>query len=61
MYDNLCKKYDITKEEVKEFIDFISGNEIFGKWCGDIKVLIAGVDLLANGDIKEDKGENNGN
>ena len=51
---NLCKKYDITKEQIKEFTDFIYGKRSIGEWCGDFNILIAVTELLVYGDVEEE-------
>lgn len=53
---NVCKRYDITHEELQKGVDQISKLS-FGKFAGDINVLLAIVELLTAGDI--DKGEEN--
>ena len=52
MYKNLCKKYGITKEEVKEAVNIVSKN--LGKIINPM-AMMAVADLLTAGDIKEDK------
>jgi len=47
---NLKKKYGITDEELKQAVNQIQ----FGKIACDVTVLIALVDLIANGDILSD-------
>ena len=47
---NVCKKYDITEEELKKGIDQYSSLAT-GKFCGDINVLLAIIELMCNGDI----------
>ncbi len=51
MQDNLKAKYDITDEELKRAVDQIP----FGKIACAGNVLVALVDLLANGDIPPQK------
>lgn len=51
MYENLCKKYGITKEEVKKAVDIVSKNL---RKIVNPMVMIAVADLLAAGDVKED-------
>lgn len=54
-YENLIKKYGITKEQMYQGVDTVAEN--LGNIC-NVSVLLAVTELLANGDIKEDK--NNG-
>lgn len=49
MQDNLKKKYGITDEELKRAVDQIQ----FGNIACSGQVLVALVDLIANGDIPE--------
>ncbi len=51
MQDNLKVKYGITDAELKKVVDQIN----FGKLCGGSNVIIALVDLIANGDISPQK------
>lgn len=46
-YENLCKKYDITVEEISAAIDQIN----LGKIACDGIVLVALCELLVSGDI----------
>lgn len=48
--NNLCEKYNITKEEIKQFVDFIYKDKI-GYWCGNFNVCVAVTELLTSGDI----------
>lgn len=50
-YVNLCKKWRVTPEEIKEFMEFIVTKKGIGDWCGDINVLFAASDLMCSGDI----------
>ena len=50
---NLCKKYNITKEECDKFIDFIYSGKSIGEWCGDFNICVAVTELLTTGDIGE--------
>lgn len=50
-YVNLCKKWRVTPEEIKEFMEFIVTNKSIRDWCGDINVLFAASDLMCSGDI----------
>lgn len=52
MQENVCKKYDITREEFKNGVNRYS-DLATGKFTGDINVLLAILDLLCNGDIQE--------
>lgn len=54
MGKNLCKKYGITEEQLKKGIDIVAKN--LTQIC-NIQVCLAVCELLANGDIQEDKGE----
>lgn len=51
-YDNLIKKYGITRQELDKGIDTVAKN--IAKIC-NVSVMLAVTDLLATGDIKEDK------
>lgn len=51
MQENLCKKYGITKKELKEAVNIVSKN--LGKINNPV-VMIAIADLLTAGDVKED-------
>ncbi len=51
--ENVCKKYDITREELQKGVDQI-GKLSFGKFAGDINILLAIIDLLSNGDISNE-------
>lgn len=53
--ENLCKKYNITPEELKRAVDQIN----FGKIACDGVVLVALCDLICNGDIKESSNNDN--
>lgn len=50
MQENVCKKYGITREELKKGVDQYSKHAT-GKFAGDIAVLLAIIELLCNGDI----------
>lgn len=50
-HKNLCSKYDITEESLKQGIDVISRS--LGK-IADPLVMIAITELLLEGDIKEE-------
>lgn len=50
-YENLLKKYGITREQLDKGIDTVG--EKLGDIC-NVAVLLAVTDLLANGDIKEE-------
>lgn len=52
MQENVCKKYDITREELQKAVDRYSAIAT-PKFAGDINYLLAIIDLLCNGDIKE--------
>lgn len=52
MQENICKKWEITKEELKEGIDRFCKNAV-PKFAGDTNVLLAILELLTSGDIKE--------
>lgn len=47
-YENLCKKYDITVEQIDEAIEQIN----FGSIACEGMVLVALCELLVSGDIK---------
>ena len=49
MQENVCKKYDITKEQLKKGVDIVSKN--LGLIC-EASVLLAVTELLVNADIK---------
>lgn len=51
MQENVCKKYGITREELKKGVDIVSKN--LGKIC-DAMIMLAVTELLVNGDIKEE-------
>lgn len=53
-YVNVCKKYDITPEELDEGINRYSAIAT-PKFCGDTAVLLAIIDLLCNGDVEAEK------
>lgn len=48
-YENLCKKYDITVEELDAAIEQIN----FGKIACDGLVLVALCELIVSGDISD--------
>lgn len=50
-YVNLCKKWDVTSKEIKEFMDFIITNKSAEDWYGNINVLFAAAELMYSGDI----------
>lgn len=50
-YVNLCKKWRVTPEEIKEFMEFIVTNKSIGDWCGNINILFAASDLMCSGDM----------
>ena len=50
--ENVCKKYGITPEELKEGVDRYSAIAT-PKFAGDTAVLLAILELLCNGDIEE--------
>ena len=56
--ENICKKYDITRDELQKGVDQI-GKHSFGKFAGDINILLAIIDLLSNGGIDEEKPDDN--
>lgn len=49
---NVCEKYGITPEELKEGVDRYSAIAT-PKWAGDTAVLLAILDLLFYGDIEK--------
>ena len=49
---NVCEKYGITPEELKEGVDRYSAIAT-PQWAGDTAVLLAILELLCNGDIEE--------
>lgn len=51
-YKNLCEKYGVTVEEIDAAINQIAKHGIAKSAC-DTDVLLAAVDLMANGDIPE--------
>lgn len=51
-YENLCKKYDLTPEEIDKMVDQICAKGISSAY-GDSMALIAVVDLMTRGDIPE--------
>lgn len=57
-YKNLCEKYGVTVEEIDYAINQIAKSGI-GKAACDTDVLLAAVDLMANGDIPEVADGNN--
>lgn len=57
-YENLCKKYGVTAEEIDYAINQIAKNGIAKSAC-DTGVLLAVVDLIANGDIKAEVANGN--
>ena len=57
-YENLCKKYDVTVEEIDYAINQIAKNGI-AKFVCDTNVLLAAVDLMANGDIQAEVANGN--
>lgn len=50
-YENLCKKYDITVEEISAAIDQIN----LGRIACEGMVLVALCELLVSGDIPDGK------
>lgn len=50
-YENLCKKYDITVEQIDEVIGQIN----FGSIACEGMVLVALCELLVSGDISDGK------
>lgn len=52
--ENVCKKFGITREELQEGVDQLG--KYFGKFAGDINVLLAMITLLTSGDIDEKGG-----
>ena len=48
--NNLCEKYNITKEEIKQFVDFIYKDKI-GYWYGNFNICFVVTELLTIGDI----------
>lgn len=59
-YINLCKKWDVTSEEIEEFMNFIVTNKGLGDWYGDINVLFAALDLMCSGDVSPQEDQNGG-
>lgn len=57
-YKNLCEKYGVTVEEIDYAINQIAKSGISKAAC-DTDVLLAAVDLMANGDIPEVANGNN--
>ena len=57
-YKNLCEKYDVTVEEIDYAINQIAKHGVAKTAC-DTNVLLAAVDLMANGDIIEVANGNN--
>lgn len=54
-YENLMRKHGITREQMDQGVDVVAKNL---KNICNVSVLLAVTELLADGDIKEDK--NNG-
>ena len=52
---NLCKEFDVTQEELDNFIDFLYAGNTIGSWYGDFKVCVAVTKLLCHGDIEENE------
>lgn len=50
--ENVCKKYGITPEDLKEGVDRYSAIAT-PRWAGDTYVLLAILELLCNGDVEE--------
>ena len=50
MQENICKKWDITQEELKEGVDRFCSIGV-PKYAGNTIVLMAMLELLTNGDI----------
>lgn len=50
--ENVCKKYGITKDELKSGVDVVAKN--LGKIC-NISVVLAVTELLCNADIPDEK------
>ena len=51
MQENICKKWDITPEELKEGVNrFVKAG--FEKYYGDTNVLLAILELLTSEDIQ---------
>lgn len=51
---NVCKKYGITREELKKGVEHYSSLAT-GKFCGDMQVLLAIIELLTAGDIGDEE------
>ena len=54
MQENICKKYDITREELQEGVERWS-KLITDEFAGSINVLLAMHDLLRNGDVSDER------
>ena len=52
MQENVCKKYGITREELQKGVEQYSSYAT-PKFAGNTMVLLAIIDLLTSGDLKD--------
>ena len=59
-YTDLCKKWNVTPEEVIDFVNFIGTDKSTEDRCGNINVLLAASDLMCSNDIVPWRDQNGG-
>ena len=59
-YTDLCKKWNVTPEEVIDFINFIGTDKGTENRCGNINILLAASDLMCSNDIVPWRDQNGG-
>ena len=59
-YTDICKKWNVTPEEVVDFVNFIGTDKNTEDRCGNINVLLAASDLMYSNDISPWRDQNGG-
>ena len=59
-YTDLSKKWNVTPEEVIDFVDFIGTDKSTEDRCGNINVMLAASDLMCSNDIVPWRDQNGG-
>lgn len=59
-YTDLCKKWNVTPEEVIDFINFIETDRSTEDRCGNINVMLAALEFMSSNDIVPWRDQNGG-
>ena len=59
-YTDVCKKWNVTPEEVIDFMNFIGTDKSTEDRCGNINVALAASDLMDSNNISPWRDQNGG-